>query len=213
MFRCYYDFAAGQTESSLYNASEALRLSSSLFSLMSSGAGTAPSSQSPSSNPDVNPKEAANSSVSIQQDSDAVYSNLDTADAVMQDAESLSIHEAAENAVPEAAQPSRVRQSLGGAQLSGAEGVGYWQVTWLYLTSLLKLGEVYEVAGSHEDAVHAFKEGLELVSHKTPSPKDSMKSLHMQIACQTAYALMLTIQCATKHTSQDTRTHMCRCMT
>ncbi len=45
----------------------------------------------------------------------------------------------------------------------GVDGVGYWQVTWLYLTSLLKLGEVYEVAGSHEDALHAFREGQELV--------------------------------------------------
>lgn len=45
-----------------------------------------------------------------------------------------------------------------------AEGPGYWQITWLYLTSLLKLGEVYELAGSHEDASHAFKEGQELVS-------------------------------------------------
>lgn len=51
-----------------------------------------------------------------------------------------------------------------------AEGVGYWQVTWLYLTSLLKLGEVYEMAGSHEDALHAFKEGQELVCLHCPVP-------------------------------------------
>ena len=47
--------------------------------------------------------------------------------------------------------------------VDGLVGIGYWQVAWLYLTSLLKLGEVYEMAGSHEDAMHAFKEGQELV--------------------------------------------------
>ena len=46
---------------------------------------------------------------------------------------------------------------------AGLDGVGYWQVLWLYLSSLLRLGEVYEMAGSHEDAVHAFREGQELV--------------------------------------------------
>lgn len=55
------------------------------------------------------------------------------------------------------------------AAASGLEGIGYWQVTWLYLTSLLKLGEVYEVAGSHEDALHAFKEGQELVCRQIPA--------------------------------------------
>ena len=48
-------------------------------------------------------------------------------------------------------------------QADGLDGIGYWQVTWLYLTSLLKLGEVYDMAGSHEDALHAFNEGQELV--------------------------------------------------
>lgn len=48
-------------------------------------------------------------------------------------------------------------------QADALDGIGYWQVTWLYLTSLLKLGEVYDMAGSHEDALHAFKEGQELV--------------------------------------------------
>lgn len=85
------------------------------------------------------------------------------ADIMMKDADvSDSHHEAADDdtaaAAQEAGAPTRV-----GADQGVVEGVGYWQVAWLYLTSLLKLGEAYEVAGSHEDAVHAFKEGLELV--------------------------------------------------
>ena len=93
----------------------------------------------------------------------------------MQDAEPLSSHIVANEAVPEAAQAIKVGQSIGATHLSGAEGVGYWQVTWLYLTSLLKLGDVYEVAGSHVDALHAFKEGLELVSNRRPFPQSCHK--------------------------------------
>ena len=69
-------------------------------------------------------------------------------------------HEAAGDGTAAAASGTRTRV---GVEQAGVEGVGYWQVAWLYLTSLLKLGEAYEVAGSHDDAVHAFKEGLDLV--------------------------------------------------
>ena len=91
----------------------------------------------------------------------------DPADAVMKDADEpdISYDAADDDAADAAAKAAATRSGVGGADQSGVDGVGYWQVAWLYLTSLLKLGEAYETAGSHEDAAHAFKEGLELVCH------------------------------------------------
>ena len=86
----------------------------------------------------------------------------------MEDADgSGSSHEAAGNATAAAAQAAGMGARVGAAEQGWVDGVGYWQVAWLYLTSLLKLGEAYELAGSHEDAVHAFQEGLELVCQFT----------------------------------------------
>ncbi|KAL0042551.1 hypothetical protein WJX79_003322 [Trebouxia sp. C0005] len=52
-------------------------------------------------------------------------------------------------------------------------------VTWLYLTSLLKLGEAYEVAGSHEDALHAFREGQELAKRCGAERLSDVFSVHI----------------------------------
>lgn len=85
------------------------------------------------------------------------------AEVIMKDADvPHSQQEAAGDGAAAAAQEAGARTRVGADQ-GVVERVGYWQVAWLYLTSLLKLGEAYEVAGSHEDAMHAFKEGLELV--------------------------------------------------
>ena len=76
-----------------------------------------------------------------------------------------SSHAAADADAEAAATAAGAGTKAGAADQAGVGGMGYWQVAWLYLTSLLKLGEAYEIAGSQEDAVHAFKEGLELVCH------------------------------------------------
>lgn len=40
---------------------------------------------------------------------------------------------------------------------------GWWQALELYLASLVHVGSLLETAGSHEDALLAFEEGLTLV--------------------------------------------------
>ena len=47
---------------------------------------------------------------------------------------------------------------------AGGPAPGTWQVTWLYMTCLLRNGELYEQLGAWEDALIAFKEGLVMVS-------------------------------------------------
>ena len=44
--------------------------------------------------------------------------------------------------------------------------VGQWQALWQYLGCLLQCGDLYEAMGVFEDALHAFKEGLRLVSRQ-----------------------------------------------
>ncbi len=151
----------GQTTSALYSASEALRLGSTLFSSLSPdrAAVTAlaqpsalPLSSSQQTSPSGAPSQPSHKSSSSAQD--AVKDSM--TDPSTEQAEDTTF--AVESGPTESAvAQGRVRGKV------GVDGVGYWQVTWLYLTSLLKLGEVYEVAGSHEDALHAFREGQELV--------------------------------------------------
>ena len=160
-------FAAGLTTSCLYNASEALRLGSSLFSLTSFGTAAATSGPSQPSalplNPSTDPNDMPNPSVTPKHPESPSPSQA-PGNALMKNAGvSDSTQDAADDAADAAAQAARTKSRAGGVDQSGVDGVGYWQVAWLYLTSLLKLGEVYETAGSHEDAAHAFKEGLELV--------------------------------------------------
>ena len=151
----------------LYNASEALRLGSSLFSLMSPGTAAATSSPSQPSalpfNPSADPSDVPDPSAKTMEDTQTLSPSQGPANALMKNANVSDIsHDAADDA---AAQAAGTRFTAGAADQSGVDGVGYWQVAWLYLTSLLKLGEAYETAGSHEDATHAFNEGLELVCH------------------------------------------------
>lgn len=163
-YRCSITCAAGLTIPCLYNASEALRLSSSIFLLMSSG--TAATTDNPAQTsalpsysgtpPDDGPAKTLTDptpSLPPHIQPDARMKNADISD---------SSTEAAGVGTAAPAQAAEARTRVGADQ-GGVEGVGYWQVAWLYLTSLLKLGEAYEVAGSHEDAVHAFREGLQLV--------------------------------------------------
>ena len=151
----------GQPTSALYNASEALRLGSTLFSSLSPDRAAAvtdlarPSALPPSSSlqtslsgPPSQPSHRSPQSQDAVQDS-TTDPDTEQAEAYKLDVEAVST----EPAVAQGGMRGEV----------GVDGVGYWQVTWLYLTSLLKLGEVYEVAGSHEDALHAFTEGQELV--------------------------------------------------
>ena len=132
LFPAVHTVGAGETIPGLYNASEALRLASSLFALMS--------------------PERAEPIIDMAQLS-----------ALPPSAPGPST-ESFPGSPEEEQDPSLSQDTAGQGVVVGLDGVGYWQVTWLYLTSLLKLGEVYEVAGSHEDAVHAFREGQELVS-------------------------------------------------
>lgn len=154
---------AGETTSALYNASEALRLGSTLFSLLALERAAAPT--------DVGQPSAALSSSSESQDVSADHagqgqnppqSQKTTEASLGGDTDHMQSAIGPDGMKYDAAGPEVAQGPMSGD--SGLEGVGYWQVTWLYLTSLLKLGEVYEVAGSHEDALHAFKEGQELVS-------------------------------------------------
>lgn len=133
--------------------------------------GTAAPTHSPSQpsalplNSSTDPRDVPDSSAKTLEDPDT-SSALGAVDAIMQGTDvSDSSHEAADFAAEAAARAAGARTKAGAADQAGVDGVGYWQVAWLYLTSLLKLGEAYEIAGSHEDAVHAFKEGLELVCH------------------------------------------------
>lgn len=112
-------------------------------------------------NPKTDPNGVPDSSATFK-GPESSSTSQDPADAVMKDADEPDISYDAADA---AAKAAATRSGVGGADQSGVDGVGYWQVAWLYLTSLLKLGEAYETAGSHEDAAHAFKEGLELVGH------------------------------------------------
>ena len=41
--------------------------------------------------------------------------------------------------------------------------VGWWQTSSVYLASLLQMGELHEMLGAPDDAIHALKEGEELV--------------------------------------------------
>ncbi len=47
---------------------------------------------------------------------------------------------------------------------SGQAFAGQWQALWLYLGCLLQCGDLYEGMGAFDDALHAFKEGLCMVS-------------------------------------------------
>ena len=151
----------GQTTSALYNASEALRLGSTLFSsLFPDRAAAVTDLAQPSAPP---PSSAHQTSLSGPPSHPSHRSP--PAQAVVQGSTTDPDTEQAEDSTLDVeAVPTGAAVAQGGVRGElGVDGVGYWQVTWLYLTSLLKLGEVYEVAGSHEDALHAFKEGQELV--------------------------------------------------
>ena len=131
---------------------------------MSSGTAAATSNplQPPSSG--TNPNEGPDPTAATQGTSASTCTTQAPLDASLDDADMLQSSATAEHAaLPEATQEVSM-QSIGRLARASDEGVGYWQATWLYLTSLLRLGEAYEAAGSHEDAVHAFKEGSELVS-------------------------------------------------
>jgi len=151
----------GQTTSALYNASEALRLGSTLFSSLSPDRAAAvtdlaqPSALPPScshqTSPSGPPSQPSHRSPQAQ---DAVQDSMTDPDTEQADDSVLDVEA---DLTDKAVAQGSVRGEV------GVDGVGYWQVTWLYLTSLLQLGEVYEVAGSHEDALHAFREGQELV--------------------------------------------------
>jgi len=151
----------GQTTSALYNASEALRLGSTLFLSLSPNRAAAvtdlaqpsalPSSSSHQTSPSGPPPQPSHRSPQAQ-------------DAVQDSATDPDTEQAEDCTLDVEAVSTEAAVAQGGVRGEvGVDGVGYWQVTWLYLTSLLKLGEVYEVAGSHEDALHAFREGQELV--------------------------------------------------
>ena len=113
-------------------------------------------------NPGTDPSGLPDASTTLK-DPETLSTSQGSADALTKNAElSDTSHDDAADA---AAQAAATRSGGGGAGQSGVDGLGYWQVAWLYLTSLLKLGEVYETAGNHEDAAHAFKEGLQLVCH------------------------------------------------
>lgn len=151
----------GQMTSALYNASEALRLGSTLFSSLSPDRAAAvtdlaqpsalPSSSSHQTRPSGAPPQPSRRSPHAP---DAVQDSIPDPDTTQAENTTLAVE----------AGPTEVAVVHGGLRGEvGVDGVGYWQVTWLYLTSLLKLGEAYEVAGSHEDALHAFREGQELV--------------------------------------------------
>ena len=149
--------SAGETIPGLYNASEALRLASSLFALMS------PERADPiidmaqlSALPPSAPGPSTESFPGSPEEEQDPSQSQDTGSA---EADSAVFTEGNDSSDISAA-----GVAAGQGVVVGLDGVGYWQVTWLYLTSLLKLGEVYEVAGSYEDAVHAFREGQELVS-------------------------------------------------
>ncbi|KAA6417398.1 MAG: cell division-associated BIMB-like, partial [Trebouxia sp. A1-2] len=150
----------GQMTSALYNASEALRLGSTLFSSLSPDRAAAvtdlaqpsalPSSSSHQTRPSGAPPQPSRRSPHAP---DAVQDSIPDPDTTQAENTTLAVE----------AGPTEVAVVHGGLRGEvGVDGVGYWQVTWLYLTSLLKLGEAYEVAGSHEDALHAFREGQEL---------------------------------------------------
>ena len=138
-------------------------------------------------NPSTDPRDVPESSAESLEDPDT-SSEQGPADARMQrTGVSDRSHEAAADAAVEAAaRAAGAGSKAGAADQAAVDGVGYWQVAWLYLTSLLKLGEAYEVAGSHEDAVHAFKEGLELVCHTLLSmqlPGACDQQIHVDHAC------------------------------
>ena len=152
----------GQITSALYNASEALRLGSTLFLSLSPDRAAAvtdlaqpsalPSSSSHQPSPSGPPSHPSHRSPRAQDADEDSATDPDT-------------KQAEESTLDVEAGPTETSVAQEGVRGEvGVDGVGYWQVTWLYLTSLLKLGEVYEVAGSHEDALHAFTEGQELVS-------------------------------------------------
>lgn len=151
-------WCAGQTVACLYHASEALRLGNTLFvSLCAQSAGAEHHADQQSS-PDEPPRDSKMSESST--------SKLNTvADVDLAETESQVQTEC--SSLPKITQSNTLLQGQGVSSslphVDGMDGIGYWQVAWLYLTSLLKLGEVYEMAGSHEDAMHAFKEGQELV--------------------------------------------------
>ena len=133
--------------------------------------GTAADTSSPSQpsalpvNPSTDPSDVPDPSATPK-DPETPSPSQGPAIALVENADvSDSSQDTADDAADAAAQAARTMSGAWGADLSGVDGVGYWQVAWLYLTSLLKLGEAYETAGSHEDAAHAFKEGLELVCH------------------------------------------------
>ena len=155
--------------------------------------GTAAATSSPSQpsalplNPGTDPSDVPDPSAKTLEDTETWSPGgpQGPADAALKNADGSDIgHDAADDAADAAAQAAGTG-SRAGADQNGIDAVGYWQVAWLYLTSLLKLGEAYEIAGSHEDAMHAFKEGLELVCYLlslTPSlhPNLSPVQLHNQ---------------------------------
>ena len=164
MFKCGVCLV-GDTLTGLYNASEALRLSSTLFSSSSIHTKAASQSQAqPSALSETNtPALTAPAGVSELSSNPHSPSQAhgspqhSSAQAVAADSRG-AVHD-------DSAQTADLVWEHGQAGVSmSRDGMGYWQVAWLYLTSLLKLGEVYETVGSHEDALHAFKEGQELVS-------------------------------------------------
>ncbi len=152
----------GQTISALYNASEALRLGSTLFSSLSPDRAAAVTAlDQPSALP---PSSAHQTSPSGPPSQPSHKPPPPAQDAVQDSTTDPNTEQAEDSTLNVEAVPTEAAVAQGGVRGEvGVDGVGYWQVTWLYLTSLLKLGEVYEVAGSHEDALHAFREGQELV--------------------------------------------------
>ena len=152
---------SGQTTSALYNASEALRLGSILFSSLSPDRAAAVTDLAqPSALPSASSHQISPSGPL----SEPSHRSRPAQDAVQDSTTDPATEQAEDSTFAAEAGPIEAAVAQGGVRGGdGADGVGFWQVTWLYLTSLLKLGEVYEVAGSHEDALHAFREGQELV--------------------------------------------------
>jgi len=139
-----------------------------------------PSSSSHQTSPSRPPSKPSHRSPQSQ---DAVQDSTTDPDTEQAEASTLDVE----------AVPTEAAVAQGGVRGEvGVDGVGYWQVTWLYLTSLLKLGEVYEVAGAHEDALHAFREGQELVTDN--ATLTVIMSLSRAFVCKQMLSTVNTVQ-------------------
>ncbi len=172
----------GQTITSLYHASEALRLGSTLFSLTSPDRAAAATDLA---QPSALPLSTSDPTLGFREPTEQPQPQ-DTAQDPMVGAETADPAEGP--VVAETCAAQNIAGSSAVGVVVGLEGVGYWQVTWLYLTSLLKLGEVYEVAGSHEDAIHAFREGQELVS--------TVSNHHFHVQAQVLHICSNVVSCS-----------------